>query len=143
MKIKALILILNFFLSIFTWGVGGIGFVNLCSPANLGTIQGWWKADAITNAHNTLLTNWFDSSGNNKTAVAPAGFEPTYLTNLLGSKAGVRFTSDNTSAPSTALDFAGSLANAITTTGDWTIFCVHVSNATGTSNQQSCVIGNA
>ena len=123
--------------------LGGIGFFNICTPANIGSIQGWWKANAITNAHNTLLTNWFDSSGNNRTAVAPGGFEPTFLTNLFGSRAGVKFTSDNTSAPSTLLDFAGSLANAITTTGDWTIFCVHISNATGTSNQQSCIVGNA
>lgn len=123
----------------------GISWMNRCEPRNLGTLQGWWKADSITNANNTALTNWVDSTGGTHAAVqTSAALEPKFFTGIFGSSGGVRFASDNALGTQQFLDTSsGSSANSITTTGDFTLFCVHVSNANGGSSQQPVIAGNA
>jgi hypothetical protein len=139
------ILVCSFLLSTLLHATGGIGFVNLCTPANIATPQGWWKSDTITNANNTSLTNWIDSSGGSHAAVqTTAALEPKFLTGLFGSAGGVRFTNNNSFSPQNYMDTSsGSAANSITTSGDFTVFCVHVSNATGSSSTSGSICGNA
>lgn len=73
------------------------------TPASVSGLHVWFKADAITGkVDGDTVSTWADSSGNGRTATAPAGQEPTYKTSILNGQPVVRFSASSTKRMATA-----------------------------------------
>ena len=62
-------------------------------PKTVTGLLYWFDAGQISGVttDGTLVTDWTDSSGNNRTAVAPVASRPTFKTNIKNGKPCVRF----------------------------------------------------
>jgi hypothetical protein len=68
-----------------------VDFTPKPSPTTNG-LQLWLKADAITALNSgAVVSTWNDVSANAQHAIAPAGFEPSFVTNSLNGLPSVRF----------------------------------------------------
>ena len=66
------------------------------TPDELGSLVGWWDADAITGLSDTdPVSTWSDLSSSGWDATASSGDRPTYRTGVLNSKPIVRFSGSN------------------------------------------------
>jgi hypothetical protein len=64
----------------------------LPSEVTSQTLEGWWKADALSLSDNDPVSSWTDSSGNARHLTQGTGsIQPTYKTNIVGGLPAVRF----------------------------------------------------
>src|SRR5439155_17313853 len=61
------------------------------SPAEIGGLKLWLKADALALNNNDPVSTWTDSSGNGNSPTSSGTKRPTYKTNVLNGKPVVRF----------------------------------------------------
>lgn len=95
-------------------GGGGGGPVVAIEPDAVDTLEGWWKASALSLSDNDAVSSWVDSSGNGNTAAQATGAnQPTYKTNIVNSQPVVRFDSTDFMNISTELTVGAVLAIGI------------------------------
>lgn len=108
---------------------GGHGVTSSAStsgPPSVSGLQAWYKADSLTQANNSGVASWPDSSGNGHTMVqATSGSQPIYLTSQINGLPAISFNGSQFVKTATVVPYSGSGV---------TVFVVYTSVGFGTGS---------